>query len=349
MVQSTQMDNVLRTWYGVLRSVFDTERPTLYFHSPCFDGVASAVITADFLETHERWPQVTLHPVNYNRKDDWLAQRLGRRAAVVDFLFHPDARFWADHHPTTFGPRPPDDSNKDGSFKLFDPTAPSCASLLQSTLEKHYRYRNNLYEPLVWSATKIDTASYESVDEAIFSDAAALRINLAFQVADDEYPKQLVSQLRTSPLDAVASMPTTDAHFRHARSLLQQGLERVRVTARMSQDGIVTFDVSKDGVVFNRYAPYLFFPEALYSVGITRSERRLSVTAMRNPWKEFEPVNLGRLFGAFGGGGHRRVGSVSFEGEGAETRAQDVRESVVASLRNSLSDRRRAGAGAAHA
>jgi hypothetical protein len=73
----------------------------LYFHSPCFDGIASAVLAWDFLEERSGWRTPALHPVNYDVRQTWLEKLLDRPAAVVDFLYHPDVEFWADHHLTS--------------------------------------------------------------------------------------------------------------------------------------------------------------------------------------------------------------------------------------------------------
>src|ERR1035437_2542476 len=74
----------------------------LYFHSPCFDGIISAVIASDFLEVHCHWMFERFCAVDYSERDNWLSHSLGERCAVVDFIYHPQATFWADHHSTTF-------------------------------------------------------------------------------------------------------------------------------------------------------------------------------------------------------------------------------------------------------
>ena len=74
---------------------------TLYFHSACFDGLVSAVLAWVFLETKD-WRFQGFIPVNYDVRTMWLSDPLKTPAAIVDFLYHPDADFWADHHPTTF-------------------------------------------------------------------------------------------------------------------------------------------------------------------------------------------------------------------------------------------------------
>src|SRR5690348_4888820 len=74
---------------------------TLYFHSHCFDGLVSATLAWVLLES-EGWDFQEFIPVNYDIRATWLSGSLKKPAAVVDFLYHPEAAFWADHHVTTF-------------------------------------------------------------------------------------------------------------------------------------------------------------------------------------------------------------------------------------------------------
>ena len=63
-----------------------------------------------------------------------------------------------------------------------------------------------------------------------------------------------------------------------------------------------------------------------------RSRGGAKITAMRNPWREFASVPLGRILEAVGGGGHHRVGAVALPPERvAEARAVLVR--VLAEVR----------------
>ena len=74
----------------------------LYFHSPCFDGIVSCVIASDFLERYGGWRFERFYAIDYAMRANWLSQTLHSCSAIVDFLYHPQAAFWADHHSTTF-------------------------------------------------------------------------------------------------------------------------------------------------------------------------------------------------------------------------------------------------------
>ena len=289
----------------------------IYFHSPCFDGIASAVLAWDCLHAVRGWVSPALQPVDYDVRETWLGSPLAPPAAVVDFLYHPAAELWADHHQTTFLT----DSARQhfaarrGPYVVYDERAGSCAMLLSEHLATAIGHRNPAYTELVQWADKIDAARYVSVEEAMDSEAPALRINLSLAVGRTEgYCEQLVRALREKPLDAVAALPDVHQRFAEAKTLTDSGLDRFKRNAHVEDDGIVVFDVDGRDTLVSRYAPYHFFPKARYS-GIVRSKMGAKITAMRNPWLEFSGVPLGRIAETLGGGGHQRVASIALHGD----------------------------------
>jgi hypothetical protein len=96
---------------------------------------------------------------------------------------------------------------------------------------------------------------------------------------------------------------------------------------------IVAFDVqASEEAIISRYAPYYFYPHAQYSIGITRYSHGAKITAMRNPWLNFESVPLGTIFSRYGGGGHQRVASVFLSGEQAD-RIERIADQVLSDIR----------------
>lgn len=308
-------------------SGFNTEESTptmatgkIYFHSPCFDGIVSAVLVWDFLEKRDGWVNPLLHTVNYGQRDSWLSESLEEPCAVVDFLYHPGARFWSDHHLTTFL-----DASAEAHFAarrdawlLYDAGADSCAGLLWRRFHVDFGYRNSRYAELVAWADKIDAARYESVDEAITGTAPALRLALGLAAGSvGDYCEKLVRALRDRPIEEVANRPDALERYAKARALFDAGLDRFKRAARLEGDDVVVFDVDATDALVSRYAPYYFYPHARYSVGITRLADSAKVTAMRNPWRDFPSVPLGRIAEALGGGGHQRVAAVLLQGKQA--------------------------------
>jgi len=311
----------------------------LYFHSPCFDGIASAVIARSFLVRGRRWPDPELVVVNYDARDQWYATPFPHRAAVVDFLFHPEAAFWADHHATTFlGPSAASAFRSEDETKLYDPSAASCAGLLQSWLGKRGEAESQ-FDALARWADKIDSADYESVDEALFPAAPALRIAASLATANSADCVSIVRILGTNSLEQAARVPEVSARASRVDDLVAAGLRRVEKALSMGESGIAEFEVDSRGVIINRYSAYCFAPTARYSAALILGEDGDRISVMRNPWMRFESIHLGKLCSAFGGGGHQRVGAVQFP-SGSTSRAREVFARIV---RRIAAEDRRAG------
>lgn len=309
---------------------------TLYLHFPCFDGTVSGVLAKGFLENHG-WDFGHVQPVNYHLKNTWLSSRLEGACAVVDFLYHPDADFWADHHLTTFlnGDAEDNFQHRHQDWLFYDSAASSCASLLWARLPRSPdKEQAARFEEMVRWADRIDSARYESVEEAILGDAPALRVNFSLmRRADAQYCGFLVENLGRRSLEEVAFLADVAERYQEARTLLKAGLARFEQSARLVADDIVTFDITADeDSVVSRYAPFYFFPAARYSAGIVRYHHSARITAMRNPWSEFPSVPLGSIFEHFGGGGHQRVGALILPQE-RTAEAIGILQDVVSEIR----------------
>lgn len=293
-----------------------SKSPVVYFHAPCFDGISSAAIASAYLVSSQGWRAPDLRPVDYSLRPSWLANPMGAHSAVVDFLFHPEATFWADHHPTTnlkvdWSGQPPF-SEWGTTTRLFDAKALSCAGLLQRELRAQGSAEPKFDELAAW-ADRTDAAQYASVEEAIFPEAPALRISASLATATGEDCVGLVHLLSNHTLEEAAREQGVVTRFAMLRQQTEGGLDRVR-SSLATRAGIASFVASSEGVQINRYSPYLFAPGARYSVGLVVSARGCKITTMRNPWLEFQSVPLGKLCEALGGGGHERVGAVLLEG-----------------------------------
>jgi hypothetical protein len=316
-----------------------SEALTVYLHFPCFDGVISAVLACEYLERKHGLKTAQIVPVDYSRRATWLSERLAQPAAVVDFLYHPDAEYWADHHQTTFVTPEMEARFRDGnsSSMIYNPQAASCAEAIWS---KSYRLlREPRFREMVDWAHRIDGALYESVEEAVLGDAPALRISLSFlKNSSDEYCRLLVESLRSKSLAEVAELPEVADAYRSARKAIQGGQDGFSKKARLEKDGIVVFHAREKTArtLLSRYAPYLAYPHARYSVGILETGNGAKITAMRNPWRRFKSAPLGQIFSRYGGGGHQRVASVLLKDRKEAERTlgsilKDLRHSEVSS------------------
>src|SRR5207245_11593657 len=108
--------------------------------------------------------------------------------------------------------------------------------------------------------------------------------------------------------------------------------ERITQAARLEQDVVVVFDVDAQNVSISRYGAFRLFPKARYSAGIIRLRDVTKITVMRNPWLDFTCPHLGGIAERFGGGGHRRIGSINLRGDQVAS-AQAVLTESVSELR----------------
>ena len=161
-------------------------------------------------------------------------------------------------------------------------------------------------------ARRIDGARYDSVEEAVLGDTPALRINFSFlRDSSPEYCRFLVESLRSKSLAEVAASRHVAKCYQNVRKAILSGQRIFRKASRLEKDGIVIFHMEDTGkALLSRYAPYLDYPNARYSVGIMDTDHGAKITAMRNPWRRFRSVPLGQIFSQYGGGGHQRVASV---------------------------------------
>src|SRR5947209_15086864 len=216
---------------------------TLYFHYPCFDGLVSAALAWEFLEQRKGWNVDELCPINYTVRNSWLASELKHPCAIVDFLYHPSADFWADHHATSMLSKEveADYQRRRAEFPLyFDEQSGSCASLLFRNVGPGLTHKPHFPEMVDW-AEKIDSARYGSVEEAVLGDAPALKINrsILFEPGAD-YARFLCQELRTHSFDYVAALDAVKTRHDEVERRIRAGLKQVESRIRMEPGAVAT-------------------------------------------------------------------------------------------------------------
>jgi len=115
----------------------------------------------------------------------------------------------------------------------------------------------------------------------------------------------------------------------------QEALALIRSRAE-EHDGTIFFDITDHTLEgFNKFIPYYLYPKAIYSIGLSKSSFRTKVAVGSNPWTKAEPdkmVNLAAVCERYGGGGHARVGAISFPPDQAD-KARVAAAEIVAELR----------------
>jgi hypothetical protein len=98
---------------------------------------------------------------------------------------------------------------------------------------------------------------------------------------------------------------------------------------------VVYFDLAGCDVEgYNKFIPYYLFPDSTYTVSVSPSSFRTKISVGSNPWAAKEPKhNLATICERYGGGGHPRVGAISFP-PGALEQARAVAAEIVAELKS---------------
>jgi hypothetical protein len=136
-------------------------------------------------------------------------------------------------------------------------------------------------------------------------------------------------------LDEVLAQPFIQAELGPLMERHTAGIELLRERATLDRC-VVTFDITDrltEG--YNKFIPYYLHPSATYNVGLSRSSFRTKVAVGTNPWTKVptdELANVAAICERYGGGGHARVGAVSFPPD-REDDARRAAAEIAAELR----------------
>jgi hypothetical protein len=315
------------------------KRVRVLYHDHCFDGSASAAIFSQFYKDHID-PSATFNYTGMAHTADQLFQDSlfdGDENAIVDFKYspNPNLTWWFDHHQSAF--LSPADAEhfrtqRHGNY-FFDPTYKSCTLFIANVAREKFGYHNPALDELIHWADIIDGAQYKSADEAVALGAAAMKLTLVIESSKgSDTVQKIIGYMRHMRLDEIIALPEIEAIFRplHERHLRNIDLIRQRSHA----DGkVVFFDLVADGVEgYNKFIPYYLFPENVYTVSVSTSTFRTKVSVGSNPWQaDRVKHNLATICERYGGGGHSKVGAISFP-IGAVDEARKAAAEIVAEL-----------------
>jgi hypothetical protein len=309
------------------------------YHGHCFDGVASAATFTRFY--HEQINQQS--DVHYggllHRPGNLFDENMfdGDENAIVDFKYSPSPKltWWFDHHQSAFL-TPADEAHfkADTSGKKFlDPASKSCTEFIARIAETQFDFNPAPLKDLIQWAHIIDGALYESAAQCVELKEPALQLMQVIEsVPDESFIEQLIRELTVKPLAEVATSPEVVARFQPILQLHRETLAAIKRKARYA-DGVVQFDLVDEGYEgFNKFIPYYLFPEATYTVALTRGAKRTKISVGSNPWAPRpRRHNIATICERYGGGGHAVVGAISFAPEEVEKGRSALRE-IVAEL-----------------
>jgi oligoribonuclease NrnB/cAMP/cGMP phosphodiesterase (DHH superfamily) len=315
-------------------------RVRILYHDHCFDGAASAAFFSRFVEA-KFYPDAEFCYTGMAHKASQIFEPDlfdGDVNAIVDFKYSTDPKltWWFDHHQSAFlTPEDAEHFRRDSSGKkMYDPTFRSCTGYIAAMAKERFGYEAADLKELVSWADIVDGAQYRDAEEAVGLRSPATQLTLVIEGSQgSETVQKIIRMMRNRSLAEIASHPEIQAvykplHERHLRSI-----DMIRKAATCS-GGVVYFDLVDEGVDgYNKFIPYYLYPESVYTVSVSSSTFRTKVSVGSNPWAK-EPVkfNLASICERYGGGGHPKVGAISFE-IGAIEQARKVAQEIAAELR----------------
>jgi len=310
------------------------------YHGHCFDGVASAATFTRFYKERIHTDAEVQYAGLLHRPGNLLFEGNmfdGDENAIVDFKYSPSEKltWWFDHHQSAFL-TPADEahfrSDKSGK-KFLDPDRKSCTEFIADVAREKFGFNDEPLHELVHWAHIIDGALYESAAQCVELKEPPLQLMQVIEAdPDDGFVEQIIRNLTRQTLNEVATSAEVQRRFQPILKQHLEILEAIRRKATLGQ-GVVQFDLIDEGYEgFNKFIPYYLFPEATYSVALTRAPQRTKISVGSNPWAPRPRThNIASICERYGGGGHAVVGAISFGTDEVEKARQAMGE-IVAEL-----------------
>ncbi len=317
----------------------------VFFHDRCFDGASSAALFSRFYRERissdvEFEFSGLLHRAGslFNEADF-----TGDQNAIVDFKYSPSPKitWWFDHHESAFL-SPADAAHfeqEQTNCKFYDPSFKSCTSFIAMIATEHFGFNPQPVSDLVRWADIIDGALYQDAKTAVEMKEPAMQLTMVIESSQEAgFVPKVIPLLATKPLAEVIRAPFIAPLLPPLLERHQKSIALLRERTEL-KDATLFFDVTDHELEgYNKFVPYYLHPESIYSVGLSKSSFRMKVSVGSNPWAPSPPVvNLAKICERYGGGGHARVGAISFDVNqqaAARSAAQEIVEELRASVRN---------------
>jgi hypothetical protein len=311
------------------------------YHDHCFDGAASAAYFSRFIAG-------AVHPdarFEYTGMAHTAAQTFdpalfdGDENAIVDFKYsnNPRLTWWFDHHQSAFlSAEDADQFRREASErKIYDPSYKSCASFIHDYARDRYGFAPADLEDLVKWSIVIDGAQYPDAKTAVELGAPAMKLTLVIEAAKGSgIVWKIIGWMQTRQLSDIVEEPEIQALY---APLYQRHLDSIGLIGRLAvaDDGVVFFDLAGHDIDgYNKFIPYNLFPDSTYTVSVIAASSRTKISVGSNPWTPEEPKhNLASICERYGGGGHARVGAISFA-PGELEKARRVAADIVTELKS---------------
>jgi len=316
-------------------------RVRVLYHDHCFDGAASAAYFSRFIQG-AFYPDAEFVFTGMAHKASQLFDPGlfdGDENAIVDFKYSADPRltWWFDHHQSAFlSPEDQEHYRQDGTGKkLYDPTFKSCTLFICTVARQKWGFEAPDLRQLVEWANIIDGAQYPDAKTAVDLGSPAMKLTLVIEGAKGSgIVQKVIRWMRERCLEDIVAEPEIQDLYKPLYQRHLDSIDMIKGRAKQ-EDGVLFFDLTGyDLEGYNKFIPYYLFPQSVYTVSVSPSSFRTKISVGSNPWTPLEPKhNLASICERYGGGGHPRVGAISFE-PGALEKARAVAQEIVAELKS---------------
>ncbi|MDE2019086.1 MAG: hypothetical protein KGJ13_01935 [Patescibacteria group bacterium] len=301
----------------------------LYFHDD-FDGRAAGAVMLAFLRS--RGDDIGHYvPVQYDILPEWSKEGFfeknklvrGRHnpAIVVDFLFHPKAAWWFDHHPTTWRNESWRKRFKPSKFQHYDPSYKSACHLVEAALKKDFNWKPpKHFKELVEWLDIYDGANFKSPEQTFDLGIPGLALG-AFVGYEQKWKPYMthawfIRQIAERSFLEILEEKDVKAIIRTIAQDIERGKLFYRNHLKLVGNTVIT-DLGAQRFAQLRFFPFSVYPKAHYGMRIRKEKKgwyHFSVGV--NPWRRGKKtMHIGEMLEKNfpGGGGHRGVGGAEFK------------------------------------
>ena len=309
------------------------------YHDHCFDGAASAAYISRFLKSRLPPGAQFSYTGLAHKADQTFEDSLfdGDVNAIVDFKYatNPNLTWWFDHHQSAFlKPQDAEHFKLDVTGQKFlDQSYKSCTKYISTIVGEKFGFSAPDLDDLVTWADIVDGAMYASAKDAVEMHAPAMKLTLVIEgTTGPDFVRNIIQLMQHQTLAEIILQPEIQAEYTVLHDRHIQNIDVIRRQGSYDR-GVVFFDLVNDGIEgYNKFIPYYLFPESIYTVSVSTSTIRTKVSVGSNPWvRDQLRHNLATICERYGGGGHPRVGAISFPigaVEEARKAAAEIREEL---------------------
>jgi hypothetical protein len=262
----------------------------------------------------------------------------GEQNAILDYRFAASEKlsWYFDHHRTAFA-SPEDreffDAHRSNGRYFFDADYSSCTKLIADIAADRFGLDSSGLNDLIQWADRIDSARFDSADQAINHDNPVLRLaSVVEHYGDDTFLRRFVPELLAKPVAEVAASADIEDRYKPLGQKHERFVQRVR--EKCERLGRVVFVDLTEGVLesVGKFVTYALYPQSTYSVivGLLKSGAKISVGY--NPWcGNPREHDISEICARYGGGGHPVVGGIAFDKRDLE-RARAVARAIAEEL-----------------